>query len=787
MEDSSFAIHPSHKNKGKGASFQDIGNVEMFHIDEIGVTFTCEGGFVTIVFYQNNIVRIIMNPFEKPSLNSSFAVILEAEPIAFTLIEQDDHLLIKSSDLELVIQKAPFRLSIATSDGRSLVKEEERGMSYNHKNEVICFKSMHENDHYYGFGEKTSFLDKRGEKMTMWNSDVYAPHNPEIDALYQSIPFFLTLRDGRAHGIFFDNTFKTVFDMKSSNETYSFWAEGGKLDYYVMAGPTPKEVLKQYTALTGRMPLPPKWAIGYHQSRYSYESEEEVREIATSFIHKGIPIDAIYLDIHYMEGYRVFTFDRERFPNPKELIADLKDTGIHVVPIVDPGVKADPEYKAYQDGVYGDHFCKYIDGKIYHGDVWPGNSAFPDFTITRTRRWWGRMHTFYTDLGIEGIWNDMNEPAVFNETKTMDIKVMHGNDGEPRTHREMHNVYGILMCESTYHGMKDLNKGNRPFLLTRAGYAGVQRYAAVWTGDNRSFWEHLAMALPMCMNLGISGVPFTGPDVGGFAHDTTSELLIRWTQLGAFTPFFRNHNALETISQEPWSFGEETERIIKKYIQLRYIWFPYIYTLFHEASVSGVPVMRPLFMEYPNDKNTFNLADQFLFGEKVIIAPILKPDTYHRVVYLPDGTWFNYWSGEKYEGGQHMMVEADLETLPIFVKEGAIIPHGAVTRSTEFPVDKLTLYIYPMEEGSSTYTLYDDDGKTFAYQNGSYLLKKIICDFNKDFIKINIKDLHAGFRPTWELDIKLFDVKNVPVYLNGQRIEVQFDAKAGMFILEKIK
>lgn len=785
MQDSSFAIHPSHKNKGKGASFQDIGNVELFHIDEIGVTFTCEGGFVTIVFYQNNIVRIIMNPFEKLSLNSSFAVIMEAEPIAFTLIEQDDQLLIKSSDLELVIQKAPFRLTIATLDGRCLVKEEKYGMGYNLKNEVICFKSMHENDHYYGFGEKTSFLDKRGEKMTMWNSDVYAPHNPEIDALYQSIPFFLTLRDGKAHGIFFDNTFKTVFDMKSSNETYSFWAEGGELDYYVMAGPTPKEVLEQYTALTGRMPLPPKWAIGYHQSRYSYESEEEVREIATSFIHKGIPIDAIYLDIHYMEGYRVFTFDRERFPNPKELIADLKDAGIHVVPIVDPGVKADPEYKAYQDGVYGDHFCKYIDGKIYHGDVWPGNSAFPDFTNTRTRRWWGRMHTFYTDLGIEGIWNDMNEPAVFNETKTMDIKVMHGNDGEPRTHREMHNVYGLLMCESTYHGMKD--KGNRPFLLTRAGYAGVQRYAAVWTGDNRSFWEHLAMALPMCMNLGISGVPFTGPDVGGFAHDTTSELLIRWTQLGAFTPFFRNHNALETISQEPWSFGEETERIIKKYIQLRYIWLPYIYTLFHEASVSGVPVMRPLFMEYPNDKNTFNLADQFLFGEKVIIAPILKPDTYHRVVYLPDGTWFNYWSGEKYEGGQHMMVEADLETLPIFVKEGAIIPHGAVTRSTEFPVDKLTLHIYPMEEGSSTYTLYDDDGKTFAYQNGSYLLKIVICDFNKDFIKINIEDLHAGFRPAWELDIKLFDVKKVPVYLNGQRIEAQFDAEAGMFIIEKIK
>ncbi len=385
------------------------------------------------------------------------------------------------------------------------------------------------------------------------------------------------------------------------------------------------------------MNIPPKWAIGYHQSRYSYETEAEVRALVQSFQEKGIPVDAIYLDIHYMDGYRVFTFDHERFPNPKKLVQDLLEMGIRVVPIVDPGVKEDPEYKTYQEGTYEDHFCKYIEGHPYFGDVWPGKSAFPDFTNTKTREWWGQNHKFYSDMGIHGIWNDMNEPAVFNETKTMDIKVLHGKNGHPKTHRELHNVYGLLMGESTYNGMKKLIGGDRPFLLTRAGYAGVQRYASVWTGDNRSFWEHLAMSLPMVMNLGVSGVPFAGPDVGGFAHDTTGELLIRWTQAGAFTPYFRNHSAIGTVRQEPWAFGEKVESITKKYLELRYVWMPYMYNLFREAHLTGVPVMRPLFLEYPEDPGTMNVSDQFLLGDSVLIAPILSPGTTHRAVYLPHG------------------------------------------------------------------------------------------------------------------------------------------------------
>lgn len=750
MQDTSFAIHPGKKVNIRGTSYQSIGSLVNYHFQEKVLNIKCENGYVSICFYRDDIVRVIMNPKMTPSLKTSYAVIKKQEDVEVGVKEREGEIHVSSNKLSLVINKTPIRISIFDNQGRLLVRENETGMGFNEKQEVICFKEMHKEDHFYGFGEKTSFLDKRGEKMTMWNSDVFAPHNPEIDALYQSIPYFMTIRNGDAHGIFFDNTFKTVFDMKTSNDTYSFSAEGGQLDYYVFAGPTPKAVLEQYSEITGRMPIPPKWALGYHQSRYSYESEKEVRELASNFLEKEIPLDAIYLDIHYMDGYRVFTFDEDKFPNPAALVQDLKDAGIHVVPIVDPGVKEDPEYLVYQEGVRGDRFCKYIEGNIYFGDVWPGKSAFPDFTNSDVRKWWGEKHEFYTRIGIEGVWNDMNEPAVFNETKTMDLKVIHDNDGDPKTHREMHNLYGLLMGEATYEGMKEQLNGNRPFLLTRAGFAGVQRYGTVWTGDNRSFWEHLQMSIPMCMNLGISGIPFCGPDVGGFAHDTTGQLLLRWTQVGTFTPYFRNHSVLDSIRQEPWSFGEDYEKVIKKYIQERYVWLPYLYTLFREASVTGVPVMRPLVLEYPDDKHTFNLSDQFIIGSNVIVAPILKPDTYHRVVYLPKGNWMNYWTEEILEGGKHHLIQADLETLPIFVKKGAILTHGTVKRSTKMKESEMTIHLYPTKDEVSTFTYYEDDGKTFAYNYGQYFECKIETKMDDKNLDIVINVEHDQFKPDWE-------------------------------------
>lgn len=762
LEDTSFAIHPSKTKNNKDNSYHEIGNLIKFDQEENRIyRFRCEAGDVKLLFYRKDILRVIMNPFDEASLTSSPAVIVQEENMNVSTNENEDSISIFSELLQVRIQKRPFRITILDKQGEVIVKDADEGMGYRDGHHIFCYKEMNENDHFYGLGEKAGFLDKRGEKFTMWNTDVYAPHNPETDALYQSIPYFMALREGKAYGIFFDNTYKTAFDFKTDNNKYSFMAEGGQLDYYILAGPSPKDVIEQYTYLTGRITIPPKWAIGYHQSRYSYETDEEVYNLANIFIEKKIPVDAVYLDIHYMDEYRVFTFDRNRFHNPQKMVADLKKVGLRVVPIVDPGVKKDSEYKYYQKGVMNNYFCKYLEGDIYFGDVWPGTSAFPDFANSEVRSWWGENHKFYTELGIEGIWNDMNEPAIFNETKTMDLAVAHDYDGELKTHREFHNLYGFLMGKATYEGLANQLKGKRPFLLTRAGYAGIQRYAAVWTGDNRSFWEHLSMSIPMILNLGVSGIPLAGADVGGFAHDTTGELLTRWTQLGAFTPYFRNHSAINTNRQEPWAFGESYEKIIKKYIELRYNWLPQFYNLFVEANRTGLPVMRPLFMEYSTDKNTFNLSDQFMLGDNVIIAPILVPNSKYRVVYLPEGEWYDYWTDNLLEGNKHVLVEAPLDTLPIFIKAGSQIIHGQYGQSTMFEKEDFILHVYPSAMDSITSSIYDDDGETFDYQKGKFLEKVINYQFKNNDIDIFIEDKVNDYKPNW---------KNIIVFIHNKEI-----------------
>jgi alpha-glucosidase len=749
MLDTSFAITPDKEKTTNKHLFKPIGKLISYKQDDQTLECTCENGYVSLIFYQQDTIRILMDQEQRPSKQSSFAVIQPSESVAISVDNQSDKLKIMSNLVTVVINKADFTMTIINQTEDVIVSEEKIGLGYNENNQAMCYKQMETSDHFYGFGQKTGYLDKRGEKLSMWNTDVFAPHNPSTDELYQSIPFFIAKRQKNAYGLFVDNTSRTVFDLKSSMDCYSFIVDERRLDYYLFVGPSVKNILAQYTKLTGTMPLPPKWSLGYHQSRYSYKSEREVRDLVKTFREKDIPLDAVYLDIHYMDGYRVFTFDRTRFPNPKQLVSDLQAQGVRIVPIVDPGVKRDAEYDVYKDGVNHHYFSQYIDGTIYHGDVWPGSSAFPDFTNTQVRTWWGKRHQFYTDLGIEGVWNDMNEPSVFNDTKTMDLAVIHENDGNPKTHRELHNIYGLMMGAATYHGLKQQLDNKRPFLLTRAGYAGVQRYATVWTGDNRSFWEHLQMTLPMCLNLGLSGVAFCGPDVGGFANDSNGELLTRWTQVGLFTPYFRNHSVLESIHQEPWSFGEHYEKIIKRYINERYVWLPYLYTLFKESSETGLPVMRPLFLEYPDDQETNNLYDQFLVGEHILVAPILTPSTNHRVVYLPEGNWIDYWTDKCYQGKQYHLIQADIDILPIFIKEGAIVPLAKTKSSTQVLDDELEIHVYPKINETHTFNYYEDDGLTFDYQSGQYYLAEVNVSYNSDELTLHYTDKHTGYKPSW--------------------------------------
>ncbi|WP_062307648.1 glycoside hydrolase family 31 protein [Alicyclobacillus sendaiensis] len=584
------------------------------------------------------------------------------------------------------------------------------------KGGALAFASL-EDARFYGLGEKPGPLDKRHEAYTMWNSDVYAPHVPEMEALYLSIPFFLRMQGGTAVGVFVDHPGLSRFDFRSRYPDVEISTDRGGLDVYFIFGSSLKDVIRRYTKLTGRMPMPPKWALGYHQSRYSYETQSEVLSVAQTFVARDIPLDAIYLDIHYMDGYRVFTFDERRFPDPARMCHELKKLGVRVVPIVDPGVKQDPEYPVYMDGLAHNHFCQTAEGQVYLGEVWPGLSAFPDFASGDVRAWWGRWHRTYTQMGIEGIWNDMNEPAVFNETKTMDVNVVHRGDGRLHTHGEVHNLYGFWMAEATYQGLKAQLDGKRPFVLTRAGYSGIQRYAAVWTGDNRSFWEHMAMAIPMVLNMGMSGVPLSGPDVGGFAHHASGELLARWTQMGAFFPFFRNHSAMGTHRQEPWSFGPKFEAAIRRAIHLRYRFLPYLYTLVREAHETGLPMMRPLVLEYPDDPNTHHIDDQFLVGSDLLVAPILKPGMTRRMVYLPEGEWIDYETRERYQGRQYILTHASLDRIPLYIRAGSVIPVNLMENPRQ---TQLGWEIFMDANGHASGRCYEDDGETFNYEDGAY-------------------------------------------------------------------
>ncbi|MDG0791803.1 DUF5110 domain-containing protein [Cohnella ginsengisoli] len=399
------------------------------------------------------------------------------------------------------------------------------------------------------------------------------------------------------------------------------------------------------------------------------------------------------------------------------------------------------------EGTKNDYFCRKLEGEVFIGNVWPGASAFPDFTEDQVRSWWGEQHRYYTELGIHGIWNDMNEPAVFNASKTMDLDVVHGNDGDMKTHRELHNLYGMLMSMATQQGLKQQLDGERPFVLTRAGYAGVQKYAATWTGDNRSFWEHLAMAIPMVLNLGLSGQPFAGPDIGGFAHNATPELLARWTQAGVFFPYCRNHSVLESIRQEPWSFGSEVEDICRKYIRLRYRLLPYLYTQFYEAHKTGLPIMRPLILEYPNDRSVFNLCDQFLVGTSLLVAPILRPSTEYRPVYLPAGEWIDFWTGERHEGGRTILAHAPIDVLPLYVKAGSMVSELAEDQWKPVMNERatVTISVYAGAPGTeSAGRWYEDDARTYAYENGGFNLLESTAVFHEDKLSLNLAYASKG-------------------------------------------
>ena len=601
-------------------------------------------------------------------------------------------------------------LKLIRAEGHDVVDGD--GLDY----KIQIVKKMQGDEKFYGLGDKPGFLDKRHYDYEMWNSDLPQAHTDAFKALYKSVPFFITLRDTCVYGLFFDNTFKSFFNMAKESENYCFFgANAGNLDYYFIGGDTMRGVIENYTYLTGRTPLPQLWTLGYHQSRWGYETKEEILDIAKKYREYGIPCDTIHFDIDYMDGYRVFTWDEKNFGKPGEVIGQIAKMGFKTVTIIDPGVKLDPGYAKYDEGIAGDYFAKTPEGEVYVNAVWPGDSVYPDFGQPKVRKWWAENQKFLTDIGVAGVWNDMNEPASFHGELPSDV--VFTDEDQKSTHAAMHNVYGHLMSKATYEGLKE-QTGKRPFVITRACYAGSQKYTTVWTGDNQSLWSHLQMAVPQLCNLGLSGLAFAGTDVGGFGADCTAELLCRWVQVGAFSPLFRNHSSNGSIYQEPWQFGEKTVNIYRKFVELRYRLLPYLYDLFAECEKTGLPIMRPLVLHYEKDENTWNLNDEFLVGEHLLVAPVLEQGQTKKMVYLPEGIWYDFNTGKRYEGKQYYLVDAPLDTCPMFAKAGSMIPAYEVMQYVgEKPYDTLNMLVFP---GEGTYVHYQDNGSDFAYQGGAY-------------------------------------------------------------------
>lgn len=517
------------------------------------------------------------------------------------------------------------------------------------------------------------------------------------------------------------------------------------MDYYFFYGPSLKKVLARYGQLVGTMPLPLKWSLGYQQCRWSYYPESEVMALANTFRAKQIPCDVIYLDIHYMDGYRVFTWDNSRFPQPKKLLDDLRNMGFKIAVIIDPGIKVDPNYWVYQQGIKGDHFCKYPDGTNYQGQVWPGWCHFPDFSKPATREWFGRLYQGIIDDGVMGFWHDMNEPATWGGTFP-DI-VQFDDEGNGADHLKMHNLYGMLMAKSSYEGVKKLRPDQRPFVLTRAGFSGVQRYSAVWTGDNVASWEHLKLSINICLGLGMSGVAFCGMDIGGFMDAPTPELYTRWIQLGTFTPLFRTHTCINTPDQEPWSFGDQFEEINKKFIQLRYQFLPYLYNAFYQSATQNSPVMRPLVYEYQNDPQTYWMDNQFLCGDQLMVAPIYQANQTSRSVYFPEGEWYDFWTDEKIIGPVHKLVDAPLDQIPVFIKTGSFLPLQQVMQYVDqFPADPMLLHIYP-KLGISRSSFYEDDGVSFDYQKGQYRITNFELRAERNAMHLSIERMIDRYSP----------------------------------------
>jgi alpha-glucosidase len=720
---------------------------------EHGLLAELHGEQLRVDIVRPDLVRVKISRGGVFDESPTFAVCADvlAEPAAFTLVRDADRVRLVTSTVEVSVWLDPFRLDVHRTDGTAVVEtaadDQGRYWAYATLNDAFTLRRRcRPEDAVYGLGEKGGTHNRRGRDFTLWNTDVLSPAetaeftagkepgdprgdrtSADFDPFYVTIPFFYhqSYPAGTMAGSFVDNGYRGSYEFSASDE-YRVGFAGGQYTEYIFAGPDMPAILTDYTWLTGRMSLPPIWSLGYHQCRWFDYSQDAVEAIGQRHRDHDIPCDSLWLDIEYMDGYRVFTWNTERFPDAPGMLQRLRDQGFRVITIIDPGVKYDPGYPVFDQGLERDVFCRTEGGDVYLGQVWPGRTAFPDFVTEEARAWWGELNAAHVKSGLAGIWNDMNEPA----TGTIPSQPMRFGRGE-HAHERYHNQYALLMAMGTTDGLLASMPELRTFILSRSGFAGIQRYAANWMGDNLARWDHLGVSITMGNGFGVSGQPFVGADIGGFYGSTNAELFLRWMQLGTLTPFCRNHSMIDNVDQYAWAFGGVVEDLVRAAIKLRYRLLPYLYTAFWRAAETGEPVQRPLVFDHQYEPAVRDVDDQYLFGPDLLVAPVTEPGQTSRQVYLPAGDWYDWPGGGGLAGnvsgsdvlaGERWVISATpMDRIPLFARAGAVIPmwpEAPASTDGHHPKSvELHLFV-PRQDGTSTSALAEDDGLTFAARDG---------------------------------------------------------------------
>lgn len=743
----------------KAEGIKTPGECSSYSIEGNKVVFNCEDkAKVMVQLCSQSVLKVWHAPEgEFKRQNESFAVINEMlEDVGTVHVNEEISAYeIFTTQLRVRINKSPFQLQVFDKYQKLLFEDHQDKGLYKEGNRVVSTKTLRVDEQFFGLGEKGGPLNRRGKTFKMWNSD--KPCYPVgEDALYKSIPFFMS---SYRYGIFFDNTYKTEFRFGTeSDKYYTFEAPGGEMVYYFMFGNDYKEIIKNYVGLTGQPIMPPKWALGFSQSRGLYTKEQQAREVAAEFRRRRIPCDIIYQDIGWTNGLQDFNWRKNNYTNPKGMLADLEAQGFKMIVSQDPVISQATSKQWKEADSLGYFTTDTRTGKTYDMPwPWGGNCGVVDFTKPGVANWWGAYQQKPLDDGVRGFWTDMGEPAWSNE-EAADRLFMKHHIG---MHDEIHNVYGLTWDKVVTEQFEKRNPNRRVFQMTRAAYAGLQRYTFGWSGDSGNGnnvlegWEQLADQIPVGLSAGLGLIPFWTTDISGYCgeikdYDAMSELYIRWMQFGVFNPLSRAHHEGD-YAVEPWVFGEQAEDISRKAIELKYQLFPYIYTYARKAYDTGLPIMRPMFLEYPNDKKTHDVNYQFMFGEELLVAPVVEQRAETKEVYLPAGQWIDYNDGKTlYKGGRWIEYDAPLDVTPIFVKKGSIIPMMPVMQYIhEQPVYPVTLDIYPPSQSQTAqFELYEDEGENNDYKKDIFSKTLFKCATTADGYEVYIRERQEqGYKP----------------------------------------